>query len=1038
LVKLLQSDPTVLSYFKSLQANLDADLQIWKERSKQYQTQCELLEKQLDKSKKQTVKKKKKSLIQQCDQEHENGTLPEELERDGRVQPSNTAQLHDDDNNDDDDEEDHERLESIQPPPPEIVGQESLASKAPFHAANTHNRSTLAPSSMEARPLDDSMFLLLSSDDDVDDDDEGDAGQPVNTVPPLQQQKKPQHISFPSSSDHDDDSEDDDNDDQEMLDLRSHLRRGRTLPRNKLAATTPLDAFEEEEEDNDNDSAGEDMATLLKVRDHIRKAKLCLDRLGISLVETNSSQHLQQQQSAAGHGERQQEEQDLHLNVPTMGASSAPAHLNTDNANESTLLQQQDPTRITNIPTISYTRRSDQQVLSDLCQAIRTLSRLSVTFPDVAAATDECSPFAKQSMILLSVGQDADETSDKSFQVTTPTHQKPLHPIWQGQRYACGALLLMDAYCDVKSDDEWSNIWSPVLRQDEAGGSDSSDDDKLAVGMRDRKGLVELLLSSLHGEITQAWAVTDRTDRRLPSELLQVVEQESEQEETEAMEQEQQQQDGQDKQVANVESKASLSQKSRTKRAAVLERCFLARLAITLHLGRGDPTMAFRLIAEYVLSTSPSLATEEYPEHVPVLSLCVLEAMFSSEFETAEQRDHYDEDEERSWFSSFLARDVTRISLLGEALSLVIHATAFIWNKRALVCAAADSDSKITAVANVEVACYHRLLNCEKAWLGTLGGKATMADFDEAAEQLGNKIVDLIQKLTNEINDHHVMALALVLVLHGKTDYIFAKVRDAIGPSGKGWQCVSCILLASAAATRQVNVRNLDWLQQQVGRPDPVPGISDQRISREIAEWYTAAKQHSSSHHRLVLALQCCSVLADGESTLKIMSEYVHGGFFQSSGERKIIDITRISQLGEMPTVRVINLQRRCDRLDAFVGQAQLHNVRVVKAVVPLHGNQETSRGALDSFYGGFAFDGHGRKVHVEKQLSELVRPKHLDDLVEPNWLPSDLKAFDLNARCDATIVNLSPSERACALSHIASWKGVKQSLYLGTMDQGK
>ena len=64
LIKLLQSDPNVLAYMQSLQANLDEDVRIWKERALGYQKQLEQQPK-----KRETiipvVAKKKKSMCRE-------------------------------------------------------------------------------------------------------------------------------------------------------------------------------------------------------------------------------------------------------------------------------------------------------------------------------------------------------------------------------------------------------------------------------------------------------------------------------------------------------------------------------------------------------------------------------------------------------------------------------------------------------------------------------------------------------------------------------------------------------------------------------------------------------------------------------------------------------------------------------------------------------------------------------------------------------------------------------------------------------------
>ena len=83
-----------------------------------------------------------------------------------------------------------------------------------------------------------------------------------------------------------------------------------------------------------------------------------------------------------------------------------------------------------------------------------------------------------------------------------------------------------------------------------------------------------------------------------------------------------------------------------------------------------------------------------------------------------------------------------------------------------------------------------------------------------------------------------------------------------------------------------------------------------------------------------------------------------------------------------------------------------------------------------------FAIDGKGTFAVVEKYLADFVGGQsRLKELVESHWRPNDLRAFDNDAPdSEDVVVRLSPSEKACALSHIASWHQADMSLRSATM----
>jgi GR25 family glycosyltransferase involved in LPS biosynthesis len=164
--------------------------------------------------------------------------------------------------------------------------------------------------------------------------------------------------------------------------------------------------------------------------------------------------------------------------------------------------------------------------------------------------------------------------------------------------------------------------------------------------------------------------------------------------------------------------------------------------------------------------------------------------------------------------------------------------------------------------------------------------------------------------------------------------------------------------------------------------------------------------------------LQAFANLADGIKTHEVVS------FAMSLpvNKKEHVPFQTLLLIGQMPTVRVINLQRRSDRWNTCIAQALSERILLVKAVVKLD--------CHDDLWGQHAFDGLGRSLEVDRMLSMMIsRP--LNEFVEAKWRPTDLLAFDCEARKDEALVSMSPSERACALSHICSWKGVERSLQM-------
>jgi GR25 family glycosyltransferase involved in LPS biosynthesis len=227
---------------------------------------------------------------------------------------------------------------------------------------------------------------------------------------------------------------------------------------------------------------------------------------------------------------------------------------------------------------------------------------------------------------------------------------------------------------------------------------------------------------------------------------------------------------------------------------------------------------------------------------------------------------------------------------------------------------------------------------------------------------------------------------------------------------------------------RQLNIRQLDsFRQQQGGTIQDSTSRQLEKVLAEMASSFTiCAPRIREVSERTYWAFSDCLVhsfanLSSGPHAYDLIKTLVAEEISDSENATTIQALRSLLEIGQAPTVRVINLERRADRLRTFMAQAQSERLLVFKAVVKL------VKGDC-AFWGEFAYDGQGRALEVEQRLSKECG-RQLTTMVDLKWRPGDLKAFDRDAREDEKLVPMSPSERACALSHIASWEGVRRSL---------
>jgi len=73
--------------------------------------------------------------------------------------------------------------------------------------------------------------------------------------------------------------------------------------------------------------------------------------------------------------------------------------------------------------------------------------------------------------------------------------------------------------------------------------------------------------------------------------------------------------------------------------------------------------------------------------------------------------------------------------------------------------------------------------------------------------------------------------------------------------------------------------------------------------------------------------------------------------------------------------------------------------------------------------------DGIGGQLQFRRRLREDWGVADPAPFVADDWSPSSVAMYDKNARDDGAEVPLSSSEQACALSHVAAWRGVAATL---------
>jgi hypothetical protein len=428
----------------------------------------------------------------------------------------------------------------------------------------------------------------------------------------------------------------------------------------------------------------------------------------------------------------------------------------------------------------------------------------------------------------------------------------------------------------------------------------------------------------------------------------------------------------------DVENRAEFGAKSQARLSTILERCVLVQLLTHYHDHRDQSIDRVLLLYRYVLSTAPSLMAEDHPKYPPVLNMCVVEALLTQRSELQTNTN--------SVFTEIKTEQQETL----QAAALAVHVAMHIWKERLQ-----SNDDRVTDIARVQVASYERVLKLELSWFGK-----PLSSLEE------------IETRCKEFGDYGGVVSASILAIVHAT--VAERLREATkNVSASVFLNMS---LAHSVATRTLQIRQLDWYRDHVGTPTELDAFQEQ--VQFLCRVKEASVDNPESFWKYVSTMaKCCIHLSDGDRAAELAQSVItfsvpsHPNNFSHEALRSLM------QLSQVPLIRFINLQRRVDRRNAFQSQAKVEKLLIVDALVSF----EAEDGHPSYYWGGRAFDGR----------SDTIDESDITDKVATHWRPSDLKAFDKDAPSDDDLVKMSSTERACALSHISSWEGVRRSLEL-------
>lgn len=784
------------------------------------------------------------------------------------------------------------------------------------------------------------------------------------------------------------------------------------------------------------------------VLEKLKDAQKCLHLLGVSLVEVEvkTINHPPAAVAAAENtNETTPESSDMHKDNPNI-----PDATNVGNSENN----------FTNTIERILHRQSDETVIGDIMASLKTLIKTSLTMTesepvDVKRTENDTSEDERMdNKEDESLDVDSDASNERVFwtkmrrqyhpfchdgrlhvpAVYVPvdnTHvgdcRLPQHPAAVGLNHVIEILSIMGMYCsDDLSDGEWDSIFERVTTSAAENSNPYAEEELmiLKLGMRNRCRITERVLSSLHVEITRGWAMTDReaflTEPTLFFHESDVIEFDDEPQTTQ-----------------NYHAKVY------NRLVSMEGRIAHARIATILTRERDDWQKAAELLIGYVVSSAPSIAVENYPKLPPTLSLCVLEALLSSRSCASignGSKPIITLDE--GWFPKYIeyfmsvnndSKGAHRASQLLNAIAYPICAAALIWKARSL-----STDDRIREIALVELAAFQRIQQSADAlWIN----KVSIASLNgDAINAVGSKILDSVLTVQDSSRtDSNVTTLetldtamtgissALSLLTMGDVD----RVVHLFGEASKHMSNLPlfCSIYASLMSRKWDTLK----LSNVGGRPTAAAFTVIDRFSPILLPAIQLVSP--TNWQEIESLLRCCVLMSDGRNLLRIAKDALPSLLDSISTQQnnrvtlpmkqsasRVLSI--FIDIGELPTVRLINLRRRRDRLLDFMSFASKEQLVVIQGPIAAMHQHSDNKDCI----GDFAFDGKCTDSELKSMVS-LRLGGNISDFVSAKWRPSDLRAFDRGAPKNNDLVQLSLTEKACSLSHIASWIGVQRSL---------
>ena len=632
-------------------------------------------------------------------------------------------------------------------------------------------------------------------------------------------------------------------------------------------------------------------------------------------------------------------------------------------------------------------------------------------------------------------------TTDADEQCETMSSE---HPASVGLKYLINILSIMNMYCgDYIEDDEWNAIF--VSDNNENTLDSAKEMAILQIGMRNRCHLTERVLSSLDVEITRMWAMIDRASNLVtptlhfhPADALNMDDPEN----------------------TNIHNQF-YDEKSYQRLANLAEAISHARIATLLHRCFGNVQKAAELVVGYVISSVPSLGVEQHPKLPPVLSMCILEALLApidyipKNAEVGETAVDDDNASDSGWFRQcihglFGTADTTLL----KALAYPIHISINVLKQRQTA-----AEHRIREIASVELAAFERIQKLDDGtWLPN--STFQMLDIDHILSNLNidDDIGDTSDIDANQIQTACGIACTATLLTLGDAERVIELCKNIAvsvnchakeGKLKHGNQ-----FLLPVCCTAYTSIMSRKWESMKLGNTSGRHTAAAFTIEDRFSHLLESVMQHikPDDWQTINIITQCCVHLGDGGRLQRLVNRMIPS-LIQQAGmpnQRRALTTTQriitsrtlscFVHASEIPTVRVINLRRRPDRMLDFMACAvRTQQLIVIKGPTKLRVKVKSkanaaiiSAEAKECTDGEYAFDGQCNSENdLEKQLLQRLYGKKgtLSDFVKAQWRPSELKAFDRDARDDFKLVNTSITEKACTLSHIASWMGVESTL---------